>query len=278
MRIKFFSPRWGYEHLPWEPFLRSVKEAGYDGIEWFPFGEGGDYLHVLHLLEKYELEFCIVTAVLQACETSNDYLTELRKQLVALSELKTEKLAPLFISVQAGREYYRPEEIHACLDCCRDIRQQTGIPIYQETHRNKWSYAVHAVAPFLHSRPDLELTLDISHWFCVSESYLADQQAAVQNAVQQARHIHARVGFPEGPQVYDPALPEYAEALEEHLKVWDRWIHLRRESGADWCSITPEFGPPPYMVTAGRTAAPHEEQWRINRWMKELLQKRYCHD
>ena len=278
MRLKFFAPRWGYEHLPWESFLTLVKEGGYDGIEWFPFGEKGDYRAVLRLLEKYELEFCIVMAVLQPFETCEDYLRELRKQLLELSELKTATLAPLFISAQTGREFYSTDEINACLDCCREVSQQTGIPVYQETHRNKWSYAVHAVAPFLDSRPDLELTLDISHWFCVSESYLADQQASVQKAVQHARHIHARVGFPEGPQVYDPALPEYAEALAEHLKVWDQWIALRKQSGAEWCSITPEFGPPPYLVTAGRTAAPHEVQWQINFWMKDLLQKRYLND
>lgn len=278
MRIKFFTPRWGYEHLPWEPFLSSVKQAGYDGIEWFPFGENCDREEVLRLLEKYDLEFCIVMAVLQTFENSSDYLKELRTQLHDLCALQANGKKPLFISAQTGREFYTSGDINACLDCCMDISRQTGIPIYQETHRNKWSYAVHTVAPILDARRDLELTLDISHWFCVSESYLSDQQAGMQKAIGRARHIHARVGFPEGPQVYDPALPEYAEALAEHLKVWDQWIAHRKESGAAWCSITPEFGPPPYLVTAGRTAAPHEEQWRLNLWMKDLLQKRYSND
>ncbi|MDQ3277895.1 MAG: sugar phosphate isomerase/epimerase [Bacteroidota bacterium] len=278
MKTKFFTPRWGYEHLPWESFLASVKEAGYDGIEWFPFAEGGDYTEVLNLLEKYNLQFSIVMAVLQPIEKSEDYVVELRKQLLTLCALKTPTKAPLFISAQTGREYYSREEVFACLGCCEEVSQQTGIPIYQETHRNKWSYAVHAVAPVLQSRPELRLTLDISHWFCVSESYLADQQAGVQKAIEQARHIHARVGFTEGPQVYDPALPEYGEALAEHLKVWDQWIAGMRESGAAWCSITPEFGPAPYLVTAGRSEPADKAQWRINLWMKELLQKRYAND
>lgn len=275
MKIKFFTPRWGYEHIPWKPFLSSVKEAGYDGIEWFPFGEDGDYNEVLKLLEKYELDFSIVMAVLQPFEKSSEYVVELKKQLYQLCSLQTTRLAPLFISAQTGREFYSPELIHACLDCCKEVSEQAGIPIYQETHRNKWSYAVHAVAPFLDARPDLELTLDISHWFCVSESYLSDQWTSVQKAIRHTKHIHARVGFTEGPQVYDPSLPEYAEALNVHLKVWDEWIAYRKKIGSKWCSITPEFGPPPYLVTAGRKEEPHQEQWRINLWMKDLLQRRY---
>lgn len=275
MKIKFFSPRWGYEHLAWESFLQSVKDAGYAGIEWFPFGEDCNHLHILQLLNKYDLEFGIVTAILQHYPYFNDYLQELEKQLTYLCNLNADGIAPLFISAQTGREYYTVEEVHKILECCEKISGQTGVPIYQETHRNKWAYAAHAVAPFLNSHPGLYLTFDISHWFCVSESYLHDQQETVEKAIRQARHIHARVGHTQGPQVWDPALSEYAEALGEHLKVWDKYIHQRRMSGAKWCSITPEFGPPPYMVFGNRAGTPDEEQWRVNLWMKNLLEKRY---
>ena len=159
--------------------------------------------------------------------------------------------------------------------CCKKISEQTSVSIYHETHRNKWAYAAHTAAPFLNKYEDLLLTLDISHWFCVSESYLHDQQNTVEKAIQQARHIHARVGHIQGPQVYDPALPEYGEALNEHLKVWDKYVEQRKTSGASYCTITPEFGPPPYMVFANRNGAPHEEQWRLNFWMKEYLEKRF---
>jgi sugar phosphate isomerase/epimerase len=276
MRVKFFCPRWGQEHIPWPAFLQSVKDAGYAGVEWFPFGEECDHSEVLRLLKKFDLEFCIVTAVLQHYPAFKDYLAELDKQLTYLCSLKVEGLSPSCISAQTGREFYSIEQVEEILGCCKRISEQTNVPIYQETHRNKWPFAAHSTAPLLNRHDDLYLTFDISHWFCVSESYLHDQHDTVAKAIRQARHIHARVGHTEGPQVWDPALPEFAEALEEHLKVWDKYIEQRKNSGASYCTITPEFGPPPYMVFGNRQGLPHEEQWRVNLWMKNLLENRYA--
>jgi sugar phosphate isomerase/epimerase len=278
MIIKFFAPRWGSEHIQWERFLLLAKDAGYAGIEWFPVGEDSsdqDHLQVVNLLEKYGLEFAIVMAVTQHYPDFIEYLYELESKLKYLSQLASRNTKPLFITAQTGREYFTAEQVEKTLECCRKISEQTGVPIYHETHRNKWAYAAHATKPFLEKHEDLFLTFDISHWFCVSESYLHDQQQTVEKAIKQARHIHARVGHTQGPQVYDPALPEYAQALDEHVKVWDKYIQHRQMSGASYCTITPEFGPPPYMVFANRNGSPHEEQWRLNLWMKDHIQKRF---
>ncbi|MBD0364944.1 MAG: sugar phosphate isomerase/epimerase [Flavisolibacter sp.] len=275
MKIKFFCPRWGFENIPWETFLSDVKMAGFSGIEWFPYSKKEDYPEVVRLMKSYQLEFCIVMAVTEHHDSLENYLSALKYQLLDLCSIRNGDWAPLHISAQTGREYFTEPQIEDCLECCASVSRQTGIPIYQETHRNKWAYAAHRVYPFLEKHPDLHLTLDISHWFCVSESYLADQQPAVQKAIQHALHIHARVGHTEGPQVWEPAAPEYAEALEAHLKIWDKWIDTRIKDGATHCTITPEFGPPPYMVFANRGGSPQQEQWRLNNWMKSLLEKRY---
>ena len=275
MKIKFFCPRWGSENISWEKFLVHVKDAGYAGIEWFPSGEQDEYQEVISLLQQQELQFCIVMTVMQPHSNFEDYLSALKKQLLELSAMRSGNYGPLFITAQTGREYFTAEQVEKCLVCCKQIIEQTGIPIYQETHRNKWAYAAHVVRAFLERHPDLLLTLDVSHWFCVSESYLEDQQEAVQKAIQHARHIHARVGHTEGPQVWDPAAPEYSEALEEHLKIWDKYIQQKIQEGVESCTITPEFGPPPYMVFANREGSPEEEQWRLNYWMKSLLEERY---
>lgn len=276
MTVKFFCPRWGSEHIPWESFVQSVKDAGYAGIEWFPFGEVCDHQQVVQLLKEYKLEFVIVMAVLQHYPEPEEYLAELEKQLTRLCKLSAYGQAPLFISAQTGREYYSADQVEETLLCCKKVSEQFNVPIHHETHRNKWTYAAHAVSPFLFKHDDLTLTLDISHWFCVSESYLHDQHVTVAEAVKHTRHIHARVGHTEGPQVWDPAVPEYAEALNEHLKVWDTCVEQQKAGGAAYCTITPEFGPPPYMVFANRQGSPQEEQWRINLWMKNFLETRYA--
>ncbi|RZK41788.1 MAG: sugar phosphate isomerase/epimerase [Pedobacter sp.] len=273
--IKFLCPRWGFENVPWDTFLEDVKQEGFSGIEWFPFGESVDYEYVLSLLKQYELDFAIVMAVIEPYTSFENYLEKLEQDLHQLMQIRNEAKAPLFFSAQIGREFFDEDQILACLALCQKIEDQYQTPINQETHRNKWSYAAHVVAPILNKEPRLKLTFDVSHWFCVSESYLEDQQAAVNKAILHAKHIHARVGSTQSSQVWDPANPEYSEALAAHVAIWDRWI-LQMKSTNEPITITPEFGPPPYLVKGNRENNLVDEQWRINVWMKEYLKNRYC--
>ena len=273
--IDFFCPRWGFETIEWEVFLRRVKRAGYAGIEWFPFGENCDHHKVIELLGKYQLRYCIVMTVTQHFKNFNDYALKLKNDLLLLAAVGGKNFPPLFISAQTGREYFTHEQVFTILKLCSEVEKNTGIAIYQETHRNKWSYAAHVVYPVLKEHKKLRLTLDVSHWFCVSESYLEDQQTALQLAVGRASHIHARVGHTQGPQVLDPALKQYQPALQAHLKIWDAYVASAITDNKKYCTITPEFGPPPYMATKKNSSGAIEEQWRLNLWMKNFLEKRY---
>jgi hypothetical protein len=275
MRVEFFCPRWGAEEIDWDIFLRQVKEAGYSGIEWFPGGENSDPEMVVQLLMKYNLKYSIVMTVAGKFAGFQQYLNDLKKQLSALAETGKGILPPLFISAQVGREFFNIPEINQCLECCRQINKHFGIPVYQETHRNKWPYAVHILPPVLKNNPDVLLTLDVSHWFCVSESYLEDQQEALELAISRTRHVHARIGHTQGSQVPDPAWPEYQDALEAHLEVWDQWISRNKKEGVEVCTITPEFGPPPYLTILNNKINVQQQQWKLNLWMKSLLNRRY---
>ncbi len=274
-QIKFMCPRWGFESVPWSEFLNSVKQAGYSGIEWFPFAVEDNYHEVLDLLQLYEIDFSIVMAVIQPYTNYQDYIAALDNDLLKLIEIRNEKKTPLFISAQTGREFFSYDQILGCLHVCDRIQEKFSIPIYQETHRNKWSYAAHVVGSILESNKNVKLTLDMSHWFCVSESYLEDQQTAVDRAILHTRHIHARVGHTEGPQVWDPANVEYAEALQQHLLIWDKCVKLAKQNNRQYLTMTPEFGPPPYMVKGNRNISFVQEQWRLNLWMKDFLNDRY---
>lgn len=272
--IKFLCPRWGFENIPWNVFLKQVKDAGFAGIEWFPFGEPRDDKRVLELLTFYELDFAIVMAVIEPYINPETYLQKLEADLNQLMQIRNEGKKPLFFSAQTGREFFDEKQIEKCLSICNQIEEKYQTPIYQETHRNKWSYAAHVVAPVLVKNPDLKLTFDVSHWFCVSESFLEDQQDAVNRAIMHTKHIHARVGSTQASQVWDPAHNEYAEAFTAHLKIWDKWVAKMRNNQMQ-ITITPEFGPAPYLVKGNRTIFLRDEQWRINLWMKDFLQNRY---
>lgn len=275
MLVNFFCPRWGSEHIPWETFLPMVVQAGYRGIEWFPYGEEVNIPEVTALLEQYELQLAIVMTVTGGQSGFPTYLVQLKDQLTTLSKIGANLGGPIHISAQTGREYFGPGQIDAILACCFVVSQDTGVPIYQETHRNKWSFALHVIPEVLKRNPETLLTLDISHWFCVSESLLEDQQPAMNIAISKSRHLHARIGHTQGSQVGDPLLPQYEATIAAHLQVWDQYVAERKEAGVAHLTITPEFGPPPYLVPTQSTKAAWEQQWDLNLWMKDLLNRRY---
>jgi hypothetical protein len=104
---------------------------------------------------------------------------------------------------------------------------------------------------------------------------LQDQKETVELALTRTRHIHARVGHAQGPQVNDPRAPEWRSTVEQHLAWWDRAIELRRQAGAATFTFLTEFGPPNYMPTLPNTREPVSNQSEINLHMMRLLRQRY---
>jgi hypothetical protein len=184
-------------------------------------------------------------------------------------------LKPLFINSQTGKDYYTMEQNVSLIELANDITKETGVEILHETHRGKWSFAAHITHLYLQTAPQLKITLDISHWCNVAESLLEDQEDAVQAAIAQTHHLHARVGFNEGPQVIDPRSPENETILNKHLQWWDSLIALKKQQKTKSFTITPEYGAPPYQQIMPYTGEFLGNQWEINCWMKDLLKKRY---
>ena len=123
--------------------------------------------------------------------------------------------------------------------------------------------------------PQLRLTADFSHWCNVSESLLEDQAESLALAIERTDHLHARVGHAQGPQVSDPRAPEWQPAVEAHLTWWDKVFTRHQQAGAATFTVTPEFGPAPYMPALPYTAQPVAEQWELNVHMMELLRERW---
>ena len=135
-------------------------------------------------------------------------------------------------------------------------------------------FAAHVAKEYLENIPEMKITLDASHWVCVAESFLEDQPQAIQLATEKTEHIHTRVGYPEGPQVPDPRVAQWQDALNAHLNWWDL-VAERKKNENDLLTITPEFGPYPYMVPLPGTGEPITNQWDVNVYMMNLLKERY---
>lgn len=275
-KIKFYCSRWGHELVPWQVFAAKVKQHFFCGVEVIALRYPEQINDMLDSLEKEELEYNLIYTQRNADCDFEKYLVRLKNDMLEIATSYCRpNLKPRYIIAQIGREYYTKQQMRRCFDICNEISEITKIAIIQETHRYRWSYAAHVVKDYLNVFPDLKLALDLSHWFCVSESYLTDQAEAVELALSKTVHLHARVGHTQGPQVTDPRSPENAEPLSHHLIWWDKWIDVLTEKGVEECTITPEFGPTPYMVHTPYLNTPLSDLWSINCWMKDLLTARY---
>jgi hypothetical protein len=145
------------------------------------------------------------------------------------------------------------------------------VPILHETHRGRFSFHTATLLPYLEKFPELELVGDLSHFCTVSESLLADQQQILELIIPHIRHLHARVGHEQGPQVNNPFAPEWQEHMDVFLSWWKQIIQHRKAEGNDQFSITPEFGPAPYMPAMPFTQEPLSNQWELNCSIKDYL-------
>lgn len=268
MIIPFFCPRWGSENIPWDLFCQQVKEEGYDGIE---------YAIAANVTEK-ELDEVWNTAAKHdlaiIAQHYDTYVADFFKHYDQYGAW-LEKMRPYpveKINSQTGKDFFSFSQNASLIK----LAANSGLQVVHETHRNKFSFAAHITREYLEALPQLRIALDASHWVCVAESYLDDQPAAMQLAIERTAHIHARVGYPEGPQVPDPRAPEWEEALNKHLNWWDKVVALKTKESTR-LTITSEFGPFPYMVHMPATGTPVTNQWEVNSYLMQLLKKRYNH-
>ena len=268
MRILFFCSLWGNEKQAFDDFATQVKAAGYEGVEMSLPTDKDQKNHILSVLKSDGLS--LIAQHWETCDANfQTHKSQYEKRLYNLTEAQ-----PLFINSQTGKDFFSFDQNCELIELAKMVSEKTGITILHETHRGKFSFAAHITRRYLEHFNDLRLTMDISHWCNVAESMLQDQEAAVTLAIERTDHIHARVGFEEGPQIPDPRVPEWGEVLNKHLEWWDRIIKQAKLRNREIFTITPEFGPFPYMQKQPFTQMPISDQWQINLFMKELLSNR----
>ncbi len=265
--LHFFCPRWGSEEIPFDQFLINVKDAGYDGVEMsLPF-DVKQRTKIISAIEKYGLK--LIAQHWETVDFNFDlHLINYQRHLENLASVN-----PLFINSQTGKDYYSMEENEVLIKAAAEISASTGVAIIHETHRGKFSFAAHVTKTYLEKIPSLQLCLDISHWCCVAETLLEDQQEAVELAIHHTHHIHSRVGFTEGPQVMDPRADEWRLVVEQHIAWWEQVVYKNTMEGKP-TTITTEFGPFPYLQHLPYTNTPIYDQWAVNVYMMRLLRSK----
>jgi sugar phosphate isomerase/epimerase len=265
MQVFFLAPQWGLEHLPLEDFIIKIKTAGFDGIDtWMP-EDALARKEFIRLIHEYQLP--VVSHQHRAKgNTIQEFCKSFEYELSLCLECN-----PLLINSHSGRDYFSIEDQLRVIDAAAEFSAKHNIAVVHETHRGRLGYSPYNAKELFDLRPEMRVTADLSHWTCVTESYLENIPFIVDETISRAGHIHARVGHTQSPQVPDPRVAEWQHAADIFMNWWMRILDAKRRAGAAMFTITPEFGPPPYMQTDLITGKPVADQFELNCFIKDLI-------
>ena len=271
MQIKYCCTYWGAENDKPGVFVDKVLAAGYEGIEIFlPSDQNlkSQFIQQIESVRQRNNAFIFIPQQLIAPqnETVENYINKMNKNLVKLAACR-----PSFINSHTGSDHYSFDDNCKVIDAALNVSNKTGVRILHETHRGRFSFHAASLLPYLKKFPELELVGDFSHFCTVSESMLDGQEEIIQQIIPYVSHIHARVGHEQAPQVNNPFAPEWENHFTLFEKWWQQIIDHKKENSRKNFSITPEFGPAPYMPSMPFTQQPLGNQWEINYNMMQRL-------
>ncbi|NJK91851.1 MAG: sugar phosphate isomerase/epimerase [Blastochloris sp.] len=182
---------------------------------------------------------------------------------------------PDFFNLQGGHDAWELSQAIDFYGGAQALEKRFGLPICHETHRSRFFSTPWNTLTLLRHFPALKLTCDYSHWVCVCERLLPDVQEALCLSAQHAWHLHARVGYEQGPQVPDPRDPVWAPQLAAHERWWDAIWQAQRSRGLAQSTLTPKFGPPPYQHTRPHSGEPLADLSALCDWMAQRQHQRF---
>lgn len=258
MQLKTFRHLWGVTK-PFSKVAPLIKAKGYDGIEYKGRRAAAD-AGFKPLLKRYGFDF--IARIHTVGESLDEHIASFN-ELIQVSL----PLNPVLINSQSGRDSWSMDEKIEFLGRALDFEAQMGIPIAHETHRGRIFYNPWDTRDLLLQFADLKLCCDFSHWVCVCERLLMTESGIIQLCAERCIHLHARVGYEQGPQVPDPRAPEYAGHLQAHATWWRTIWEAQQRRGDAVSTLTPEFGPPHYQHTMPFTNQPISDLEEICNWM-----------
>lgn len=274
MELQLFKTLWGHEGAL-EVAAKQAVAAGFVGLEGNLEESQARRNELLKTLLSHELHYIqeIVTAggyVPRRQDSVDEHIADVRRQLQYGCAFN-----PQFVTIIGGCDAWTLEQSVRFFGEAHEIAARMNISCSFETHRSRSLFNPWVTLDVLQRLPELRLTCDFSHWVVVMERQLDDEWEAVLEIAKHAHHIHARVGYEQGPQVPHPAAPEYAGALQSHLRYWRAIWAARQDKDLSCTTMTPEFGPDNYLHLLPYTRQPIADLWEINAWMGATVRTQF---
>jgi sugar phosphate isomerase/epimerase len=182
---------------------------------------------------------------------------------------------PLFLTVIAGCDAWDVSQSVDFFAAAERLAAELGSAASFETHRSRSFFNPWQTRDILQQLPGLKLTCDFSHWCVVCERLIDTEPEILKLCAAQANHVHARVGYDQGPQVPHPAAALYQEALAAHERWWSLIWRSQRNRGYNFTTMTPEFGPDGYLQSHPFTGVAVADLLEVNDWMARRQQERF---
>lgn len=271
MKLECFFTLWGWSGSAVEA-VHHAKQAGFDGIEGqVPTTPEERILFAAALSEtglSYIQEIATTgTYVPDRSLTLEDHLSHFEKELTAAAGV----LNPRFISCLGGCDAWSMEQSIVFFRRAQALAEKHKKVVSFETHRGRILYNPWRCAQICQAIPNLKLTFDISHWCVVCEGLQETEIALIEDLAVRAQHIHARVGYDQGPQVPQPFEGTYKQDLHTHLKIWKNIWKTQLKRGQARTSVTPEFGVDGYEYRSPDGNQPLVDPLQINIQMMNAL-------
>ncbi|MCP4267647.1 MAG: sugar phosphate isomerase/epimerase [Candidatus Brocadiaceae bacterium] len=267
MKIKYLCTMWGMDQPTLEGNLSLIKDAGFDGVEMQVPYNRAKRNRLDTLLSEIGLDFTV--QIRAEGSTVDEQIDSLEKELNRALDLNT-----LLANVHCGKDYWPLAENIRVISSAQEVAGKLGIKILHEIHRARATFCTTSTMDIINALPDIRFTADFSHWCCVHNSLLQDQQDSVRRVIERSDYIHARVGSAISPQITDPRATGWKEAVEAHVGWWKKIAEHHKNNNSKYLPICSEFGPPDYMATLPSTGKPIADQWDINCYMKGMLKER----
>ncbi len=274
MNLKIFKTLWGHVG-GLEEAIRACQKDGFDGIEGQPPSDKREQVRFRTACAAASLDY-----IAEICTAGNyvpdrqaapaDHLKSFHNQAQAALEC-----APLFLTAIAGCDAWDIGQSVDFFGEAMTLARKLGITVSFETHRSRSLFNPWITRDILRQLPTLKLTCDFSHWCVVCERLIGSEPEVLAMCAAHAHHIHARVGYDQGPQVPHPAAPEYYPALTAHEQWWVQIWRSQLTRGMTVSTLTPEFGPDGYLQCRPFTREPAADLAEINAWMAARQRQRF---
>lgn len=274
MQLKTFKTLWG-NVLPIHEACQQARLASFDGVEGRAPVTQQERLMWLDALEQNHCDYIaeIVTGgdyVPNRQWSVQQHLDDMAQQLEFSKTLR-----PLFATAVTGCDAWSENQSIDFFQQAMLMAQEFEIPLSFETHRSRSLFTPWITQRVVETIPEIKLTADISHWCVVCERLMDSEIDVIKSIAGNVFHIHARVGYDQGPQVPDPAAPEYGEALLSHERIWQLFWKEQLIQEKQMATMTPEFGPDGYCHLQPYTQQPVVDIWQVNCWMNQRQQQNY---